>query len=147
MNVKMNEIRKDMNILKEDMNILNKREVKNKNLNDNDDDGDDDDDDDEDDANMKLLRFRKKRKKRVKKKMSFIKTTPFFKRKVLWAAVSEQTASSVKLAPRLHSTVDAVLSALSYWKEKNMVMSHGHNGHKLINELKINQIDLNSGFI
>ena len=141
-NNKMSEMKKNMDVLKDNVDILNKKERKYMN-----EDEEDDDDEDDDNESMKSLRERKRKKKVIKNKRGHTTTTPYFRRKVLWAAVNKQTASSVKLAKLLNCNVNAVLSALSDWKKKGMVLPHGHNGYKLINGLKLENIDLENNFI
>ena len=124
-------------ILKENINKVNEYDLK----------YNDDDDDDDDDDDVHMIKLREKKKKKFNKKRGVIKTSAFFKRKVLWTAVNKQTASSVKLAPLLGSKVDIVLSTLSYWKKRGLLQPHGHNGYKLINGLKLDNVDVENGFI
>ena len=142
MDEKMKEMKKEMNILRDDVNILNRNG--NRNGNEIGFDGDDEYDDDDDDVMMtKIL----KNKKKEKKKKQSIKTTKHFKDKVLWTAINKQTASSIKLAKNMDSKTDIILSVLKYWKKKNFLLNHGHNGFKLIAELKQDELDIDNIFI
>ena len=89
--------------------------------------------------------FKERERKRVKIKN--IKVDIDTHEQILWSAINEQSGAVKKIAADINVDAKIIKSSLQYWARKKLVVKHGRNGHKLIDNLKIKKINLNHSFL